>query len=111
LGAFRGRVSAHYNLLLIGKRLSSGAFLAQSAKNRAFRFKSSDLLMQILWAFRYNPLRGGNSASGHTAERLNLTHKSGDDYTIPQRKIYREVEKVKLNKNFLDFAGHWFFDD
>jgi hypothetical protein len=25
--------------------------------DRAFRSKSSDLLMQILWAFRYNPLR------------------------------------------------------
>ncbi|MDR1180304.1 MAG: hypothetical protein LBK44_07340 [Spirochaetales bacterium] len=36
---------------------NSGAFFAQSAKNRAFRSKSSDLLMQILWAFRYNPLR------------------------------------------------------
>jgi hypothetical protein len=34
-----------------------GAFLAQSAKNRAFRSNSSDLLMQILWDFRYNPLR------------------------------------------------------
>jgi hypothetical protein len=34
-----------------------GAFLARSAKNRAFRSKSSDLPMQILWAFRYNPLR------------------------------------------------------
>jgi hypothetical protein len=30
---------------------------SQSAKNRAFRSKSSDLLMQILWAFRFNPLR------------------------------------------------------
>ncbi|MDR1179011.1 MAG: hypothetical protein LBK44_00770 [Spirochaetales bacterium] len=26
-------------------------------RNRAFRYKSSDLLMQILWAFRSNPLR------------------------------------------------------
>jgi hypothetical protein len=26
-------------------------------KNQAFRSKSSDLPMQILWAFRYNPLR------------------------------------------------------
>jgi hypothetical protein len=34
-----------------------GAFLARSAKNRAFRYKSSDLPMQILWAFRCNPLR------------------------------------------------------
>jgi hypothetical protein len=32
-----------------------------SQKNRAFRSKSSDLLMQILWAFRFNPLRGGSS--------------------------------------------------
>ncbi|MDR1179991.1 MAG: hypothetical protein LBK44_05760 [Spirochaetales bacterium] len=30
---------------------------SQTAKNRAFRSKSSDLLMQILWAFRYNPSR------------------------------------------------------
>ncbi|MDR1179042.1 MAG: hypothetical protein LBK44_00935 [Spirochaetales bacterium] len=30
-------------------------------KNRAFRCKSSDLPMQILWAFRYNPLRSGSS--------------------------------------------------
>ncbi|MDR1179411.1 MAG: hypothetical protein LBK44_02805 [Spirochaetales bacterium] len=29
-------------------------------RGRAFRSKSSDLPMQILWAFRYNPLRGGN---------------------------------------------------
>jgi hypothetical protein len=35
-----------------------GAFLAQSAKNRAFRSKSSELPMQFLWAFRCNPLRG-----------------------------------------------------
>jgi hypothetical protein len=35
-----------------------GAFLALRAKNRAFRSNSSDLLMQILWDFRYNPLRG-----------------------------------------------------
>jgi hypothetical protein len=34
-----------------------GTFLARSAKNRAFRSKSSDLPMQILWAFRCNPLR------------------------------------------------------
>jgi hypothetical protein len=31
-------------------------FWRGSAKNRAFRFNSSDLLMQILWDFRYNPL-------------------------------------------------------
>jgi hypothetical protein len=35
----------------------NGAFLALRAKNRAFRCKSSDLLMQILWAFRCNPWR------------------------------------------------------
>ncbi|MDR1178993.1 MAG: hypothetical protein LBK44_00680 [Spirochaetales bacterium] len=29
-------------------------------KNRAFRSKSSDLPMQILWAFRYNPWRSGS---------------------------------------------------
>jgi hypothetical protein len=32
-------------------------FCGDAAKNRAFRFNSSDLLMQILWDFRYNPLR------------------------------------------------------
>jgi hypothetical protein len=37
---------------------NSGAFLARRAKNRAFRSNSSDLLMQILWGFRFNPLRG-----------------------------------------------------
>jgi hypothetical protein len=30
---------------------------SHAQKNRAFRCKSSDLLMQILWAFRCNPLR------------------------------------------------------
>jgi hypothetical protein len=30
---------------------------AAGQKNQAFRSKSSDLPMQILWAFRYNPLR------------------------------------------------------
>ncbi|MDR1317813.1 MAG: hypothetical protein LBK13_13185, partial [Spirochaetales bacterium] len=34
-----------------------GAFLAQSAKNRAIRSKSSDLLMQILRAVHFYPLR------------------------------------------------------
>jgi hypothetical protein len=34
-----------------------GAFLAFHAKNRAFRSKSADLPMQILWDFRFNPLR------------------------------------------------------
>jgi hypothetical protein len=34
-----------------------GAFLAQSAKNRAFRFKSSEAPMRFLWAFHFNPLR------------------------------------------------------
>jgi hypothetical protein len=34
-----------------------GAFLAQSAKNRAFRYKSSEAPMRFLWAFRCNPLR------------------------------------------------------
>jgi hypothetical protein len=38
--------------------------LALRAKNRAFRSKSSDLPMQILWAFRYNPLRSGSSEPG-----------------------------------------------
>jgi hypothetical protein len=38
-----------------------GAFLALRAKNRAFRCKSSDLLMQILRAFRCNPWRSGSS--------------------------------------------------
>jgi hypothetical protein len=34
-----------------------GAFLALRAKNRAFRSNSSDLPMQILRDFRFNPLR------------------------------------------------------
>jgi hypothetical protein len=33
------------------------------AKNQAFRFKSSDLLMQILWAFRCNPLRAHSGSA------------------------------------------------
>ncbi|MDR1179237.1 MAG: hypothetical protein LBK44_01925 [Spirochaetales bacterium] len=49
--------SVHYNKILIGKRPSSGAFLALRAKNQAFRSKSSEALMRFLWAFRYNPLR------------------------------------------------------
>ncbi|MDR1179996.1 MAG: hypothetical protein LBK44_05785 [Spirochaetales bacterium] len=58
MGAFRGRVSARYNKFLIGKRLSSGAFLAaNAARNRAFRCKSSEAPMRFLWAFRCNPLR------------------------------------------------------
>jgi hypothetical protein len=28
-----------------------------------------------------------------------LTHNFGDDYAVPQRKIYRKVEKVKEVKN------------
>jgi hypothetical protein len=47
-----------------------GAFLAQSAKNRAFRCKSSEAPMRFLWAFRYNPLRGGSDARGPVAYRL-----------------------------------------
>ncbi|MDR1179349.1 MAG: hypothetical protein LBK44_02495 [Spirochaetales bacterium] len=42
---------------------------AKRPKNRAFRFKSSDLPMQILWAFRYNPI----APHGLTALRLPLT--------------------------------------
>jgi hypothetical protein len=49
-----------------------GAFFALRAKNRAFRSKSADLLMQILWAFRCNPWRG-----------LNLARNPGYDYTAP----------------------------
>jgi hypothetical protein len=33
-------------------------------KNRAFRFKSSDLPMQILWAFRYNAPEDGRFPIG-----------------------------------------------
>jgi hypothetical protein len=49
--------------------------LAQSAKNRAFRCKSSELPMQFLWAFRSNPLRGGLTAI-HTFQTRILTAKS-----------------------------------
>ncbi|MDR1179344.1 MAG: hypothetical protein LBK44_02470 [Spirochaetales bacterium] len=43
-----------------------GAFFAvwenpQTAKNQAFRCKSSEAPMRFLWAFRCNPLRGGSS--------------------------------------------------
>jgi hypothetical protein len=34
-------------------------------KNRAFRYKSSDLPMQILWAFRCNPLRAPSGGPPH----------------------------------------------
>jgi hypothetical protein len=46
------------------------AFLALRAKNRAFRCKSSDLPMQILWAFRCNPWRAQRAGTGF-AENLN----------------------------------------
>jgi hypothetical protein len=39
-----------------------GAFAAKAA-NRAFRSKSSDLLMQILRAFRYNPWRAPSGSA------------------------------------------------
>jgi hypothetical protein len=42
-------------------RLASGAFFAaNAAKNRAFRYKSSELPMQFLWAFRCNPIAHGS---------------------------------------------------
>jgi hypothetical protein len=45
----------------IPPRKNLGAFFwageTPAQKNRAFRYKSSDLLMQILWAFRYHPWR------------------------------------------------------
>jgi hypothetical protein len=46
-----------------------GAFLAQSAKNRAFRSKSSEAPMRFLWAFRYNPWR---TAAQNQARKLPL---------------------------------------
>jgi hypothetical protein len=58
-----------------------GAFPALRAGNRAFRSKSSDLPMQILWAFRYNPLR----PTGFSRFAL----------LIKKSEFYREVEKVK----------------
>jgi hypothetical protein len=43
-------------------------FWRRNAKNRAFRSKSSDLPMQILRAFRFNPLRPtGFSGFGTTS--------------------------------------------
>jgi hypothetical protein len=50
--------------------------------------------------FRYNPL---------CAQGLNLTRNSkGDDYIVPQRKIYHEAceveKKFKNLFNFFDFA-------
>jgi hypothetical protein len=45
-------------------------FCGRAAKKRAFRSKSSDLLMQILWAFRCNPLRPtGFSSFGKGSHR------------------------------------------
>ncbi|MDR1179797.1 MAG: hypothetical protein LBK44_04765 [Spirochaetales bacterium] len=41
-----------------------GAFAANAA-NRAFRSKSADLLMQILWAFRYNAPEDGRFPIGN----------------------------------------------
>jgi hypothetical protein len=52
---------AFQDLLVFGVRLFFWAHFwaaRKRPKNRAFRSKSSDLPMQILWAFRYNPLRG-----------------------------------------------------
>jgi hypothetical protein len=47
-----------------------GTFLGRPRrpKNRAFRSKSSDLPMQILWAFRYNPSRSGSLETKFTAK-------------------------------------------
>ncbi|MDR1179105.1 MAG: hypothetical protein LBK44_01260, partial [Spirochaetales bacterium] len=45
------------------KRHVSGASPAQRG-GRAFRYKSSEAPMRFLWAFRYNPLRGGSSRQG-----------------------------------------------
>jgi hypothetical protein len=80
--------------------------------------------------------RWKRKSTNPAADRLNLTHNSEDDYTVAQRKIYRNVEnwqerrsksrkgiivsrnrqeqlnwfkfQSKLNENFFD---HWFFDD
>ncbi|MDR1179417.1 MAG: hypothetical protein LBK44_02835 [Spirochaetales bacterium] len=41
--------------------LKFGRLPSASRRGRAFRSKSSDLPMQILWAFRFNPWRSGSS--------------------------------------------------
>jgi hypothetical protein len=41
--------------IFFGQVICDANYLTE--KKRAFRFKSSDLPMQILWAFRCNPLR------------------------------------------------------
>jgi hypothetical protein len=51
------------NLFKFGIR-NLGAFPALRAGNRAFRCKSSDLLMQILWAFRFNAPEDGRFPIG-----------------------------------------------
>jgi hypothetical protein len=39
-------------------------------RNRAFRSKSSDLPMQILWAFRFNPLARVAAAAREFAKQI-----------------------------------------
>jgi hypothetical protein len=51
-----------FNNLCIIQNL--GTFLAQSAKKRAFRFKSSEAPVRFLWAFRCNPLAPPSGGSG-----------------------------------------------
>ncbi|MDR1178997.1 MAG: hypothetical protein LBK44_00700, partial [Spirochaetales bacterium] len=56
---------ARHNLTLRRVCKDLGAFLCRPRrpKNRAFRYKSSDLPMQILWAFRCNPLARAPAAN------------------------------------------------
>jgi hypothetical protein len=43
-------------------------------KNRAFRYKSSDLPMQILWAFRCNPIARAAAANQGCKNRPEKSH-------------------------------------
>jgi hypothetical protein len=48
-------LAGHRHLLLYN---NSAFFAAKAAKNRAFRFKSSEAPMRFLWAFRCNAPEG-----------------------------------------------------
>ncbi|MDR1179833.1 MAG: hypothetical protein LBK44_04950 [Spirochaetales bacterium] len=56
-----------------------------SRRNRAFRSKSSDLPMQILWAFRYNPIARAPAA--------NCSHKSRSHNcaACPRRQLWNQI--------------------
>jgi hypothetical protein len=68
--------------------------LAQSAKNRAFRFKSSDLLMQILWAFRSNPIARAPAAAQNCEAILRCRCAAqGIEAEIPQ-DLHKQIRGI-----------------